>query len=338
MALVQTIAEVKAVHPRLLSNTSSTAWMPNMEAAEYKYLVPLVGLPLYNDIHTKYTSNPVSLAGLSTIEKALRLKMIAVTVAAAYMDELSRNTAKITDNGVRTANSADMQRIFGWEYKEFKQGITDLYYDSIEVMLQWLFDNKASFTLWTNDASYTKFNNLLIKTGTDFTEQYRLYQPLRMYWMLRGIVQDVQDNYHALALGADLLTYFVNLTSPTAAEKEIIRALKKSIAFLTVYRTCRIHAVRFSDAGFSIIASETDAQSSTQAASPVAMLEHHMRMAQEDGLQQLERGKRLCRELRADGTVTAFNTAYDLGPLLATTAPDAAAKNATLVTGFRMGV
>lgn len=333
MALLTTIAEVKAIHPRLLSNTSKEAWLPNFDAAEYKYLVPLIGLPLYNDIQTKYTATT-----LSPTETKLLKKIQAMVIAATYLDELPRETAKITDNGIRSANAAEMQRIFGWEYKEVKQGLTDLYYDGMEVLLTWLYDNKASFLLWTSDDSYKKYKDLLIKNATDFNDQYRLYQPMRNYWMLRGIIQDVQDNYHNITLGGALLTYFVNLTAPTDAEKEILKALKKSMAFFTIYRACRMHSVRFSDAGFTIANADTEVQSSVQGAASVPYFDHHMRAAEQDGQQQLTRAKTLCVALRTAGSVALFNTAYDAGPLVGYEVPDISKRNDALKGGFRLGV
>lgn len=336
MALIKTITEVKAIHPRLLSSTSKDALLPNFEAAEYKYLVPLIGLPLYNDITGKYTSNPVTLADLSTIEKALLKKIQAMLVAATYMDECGRELAKFTDTGLMSMVTGE-QRLFGWNYKEAKQGLTELYYDGMEVLLTWLYDNKASFALWTANDAYKKYNDLLVKNGTDFNDQYRLYQPMRNYWMLRGIIQDVQDNYHSITFGKTLLTYFVNLTTPTDAEKEILRALKKAMAFFTVYRACRMHSVRFSDAGFTIVSSESEAQSSVQGAAPVPYFDHHMRAAEQDGYQQLTRAKTLCVAMR-EGSVTAFNTAYDDSPLVGYTVPDIAERNNALTGGVRLGI
>jgi hypothetical protein len=298
--------------------------------------VPLVGTGLYNDISAKYNAAPSTLTGL---EITLHKKMQAVVIAAAYMDEISRNTAKITDNGMRTANADQMQRVFGWEYREFKQGLTDLYYDSIEVMLQWLYDNKASFTLWTADDSYVRFNELLIKTGTDFSLHYRLYQPMRSFWMLRAQVQEVQYDYHRFALGKDLLAYFIGLASPNNDEDEIILALKKAMAYLTIYRACRVYSVRFGDNGFTIVSSDTEAQSTTSGNVTTGLFQHYMRSAEEDGMKNLTRAKRLCVEYFSNvGASNEFKTALSAGPLATYATPDITERNDALTRGFRAGI
>jgi len=334
MALITTVTEVKATHPRLLNKTSKDTWLPNFAHVEYKYLVPIIGTALYNDIQIKYTAN--TLAGL---EITLHQKIQAMLVPIAYFDELPRDVGKITDAGPQSDIIGD-QKLFGWQYREMKQGIANLYFDALEVLLRWLYDNKASFALWTSSPEYTRYSKLLIKNGTDFSEQYALHQPLRMYWTMRPLIQDVQDNYHSLALGAALFTYFIDMASPTAAEADILRALKKAMAFLTVYRTCRMHSVRFGHDGFAILQNDTEAQSTSSAAPQLPLLDHHMRAAEQDGYQQLERAKRLCKDLRAavGGKGAGYNAAFDAGPLVNYTTASIADRNDALTSGVRLGI
>jgi hypothetical protein len=71
MALIKTINEVKAVLPKLVSNLSDASLLPNFDAAEIKYLVPIIGMNQYNDIVAKYSADPQTLsAGRAKIIKA----------------------------------------------------------------------------------------------------------------------------------------------------------------------------------------------------------------------------------------------------------------------------
>lgn len=340
MALITTIQEAKAIHPRLLSSVSEDSLLPNFEQAEYKYLVPVVGLPLYIDINTKYNLDTDGLTELAELEQNLLAKMRALTVAGAYLDELPRQTAKITDNGLRTARTNEMDRVYGWEYKEFKSGLTDVYYDSLEVLLNWLYDNKGNFEAWTDNDAYAKFNGLLIKNGTEFNELYRLYQPMRNYWMLRHVLFDVQDNYLKIGLGGDLLQYFLDLTAPETKEKEILAALKKAMAFFTVYRACMHYAVRFSDAGFTIIGGgDTESTDTAGRTINASFFDHHKNATQTEGYNFFARAKRLCSEWRADNDCPIqFEEAYDAGPLDDYVDPTTYEPNADLKSSFRLGI
>lgn len=338
-ALITTITEVKTLYPRLLNNTSKEAFLPAFELLEYKYLVPLVGLSLYADIKTKYLVNTTTLSGLSSTEQTLLKKMQSLIIPIAYYEELPRDVGKIGDAGPQSNVIGD-QKLFGWQYKEMRQGILMQYYDAMEVLLRWLYDNKASFSLWTGSDEYTKYKSLLVKNGTDFSDQYLLYQPMRMYWTLRPLVQDVQDNILQTALGSDLLNFFVDLAAPTTKEKEILRALKKATALLTVYNACRRYSVRFGDDGFSIVQSDTAHETTTGTTPSIPLFDHHMRAAEQDGYQQLTRAKRLCSELYAadTGFTTGFDTAYAAGPLATYTTPSVTDRNDALDSGVRLGI
>jgi hypothetical protein len=296
-----------------------------------------VGKLLYDDILAKYEQDTSGLTGLNSIETELLYKMQTLVVAAAYLEEMPRQVAKITDNGMRSANTNDMQRVFGWEYKEFKQGLLDTYYSAQEALLGWLFENKDDFNLWVVSDEYSRYSELLIKNAKEFAELYTLYQPMRNYWLLRNTMRDVQDNYHIITLGSTLFEYLRDVAAPEPKEKEIIRVLKKAMAFLTIYRACRQYAVRFSENGFTIINSD-EMQGSSNGAAPVPYFEHQMRSAEQDGLQQLARAKRLCYELYTAATVPDFNTAFEDSPLVSYVSPADVDKNEGLTGGFRLGV
>jgi hypothetical protein len=58
---------------------------------------------------------------------------------------------------------------------------------------------------------------LLIRTGTDFKNQYRsLFQPMRTYYQLQTVVADVQEMYLQAGVGEDLLNYLRDKADPTA--------------------------------------------------------------------------------------------------------------------------
>jgi hypothetical protein len=340
-ALITTITEVKTLYPRLLNNTSKEAFLPAFESIEYKYLVPLVSLALYNDIKTKYNNDNTGLSGLTATEILLLKKMQSVIIPIAYVEELPRDIGKIGDSGPQS-NIIGEHKLYSWQYKEMKQGILNQYYDAVEVLLRWLYDNKASFAMWTSSDEYTKYNSLLIKNGTDFSEQINLYQPMRTFWTMRPVVKDVQDNYHAIALGS-LLTNLMGLATPTAAEKEILRVLKKAMAFFTVYRTCRMHNVRISEQGFTVVSyvGDTDGTDTIGRTQPNANeLTFFMQAAEQDGYQQLTRAKRLCSELRAAGSgkTAGYDAAYDASPLYGYATPSISDRNDELTSGFRAGV
>lgn len=334
MPLIKTIAEVRDLHPRLISGTSKDHWLPNFQQAEEKYLVPIVGRPLYLDILAKYDAGT-----LVDLDVDLQKLMAAVVVAAAYLDEAPRNVAKITDNGIRSANTSDMQRIFGWEFREFKQGLTALYHDTIDNLLRWLYDNANAFPLYEESDEYKAYQALLIKNGADFHAQYRLHQPMRTFWQLRPLLQEAQNTFIRMAIGKDLLAHLLFLESPSEDIQEIQAALRKALAYYTIYRACRVYTVRFGDTGFTITTGDVEAQSTTQGTSGTTMFDHHMRASLEEATQYLGQAVRLCQQLRAsEAAEGTYIDAYDLGPLKTYVTPTAESRNQNMQRGLRLGI
>ncbi len=313
MALITTIAEIKAVLPRLVANTNATSLLPNFDAVEEKYLVPLIGNDLYTDLVGKYDGNTLDAAELLLV-KHIRL-MIA---AQGFLDEQAATHVFFTDAGIRVAASGNLQKAVGWEYKELQRFLGTRVLDGMEVMLNYLWKNKADFPLWTDSAAYKRFESGLIRSATDFTEHYTLFQPMRTFYALKSLVDDVQDEYVATALGNDLVKYFATVEEPVEAEKSIIRKIKKAICFFTVLRATEHLPVRFGDNGFTVIADGGDRESddSGRAAASMQLLQLKMKACEREGKNFAARAKYEIAQLRKEvGAPAGFVTAYDAGPL-----------------------
>ncbi len=246
--LIKTIAEVKSVLPKLVANLNSTSLLPNFNAVEEKYLVPIIGNELYADLQTKYDGNTLSVGELALL-KHIRL----VIAAYGFLDDLASTHVAITDFGVRTSATESMPKAVGWEYKAIKEFLIDKSTDGTEVLLNYLWKKKADFALWTASDQYKDFQGFLIRTGTDFNNHYKLHQPMRTFYALKGVINDVQYEYLLPALGKELLKYFVDETGVTAEEKVIAWTLKKALSFFTIKRAGEHYNVQFGASGFTIV-------------------------------------------------------------------------------------
>jgi hypothetical protein len=312
MALIKTINEIKAVLPRAVSNLSATSLLPNFDRAERKYLVPIIGLDLYNDFTGKYNAVPSTLdAG----EVALLKHMQLVIAAYAFYDELAFTHALITDNGVRTANSQQLQKAVGWEYKDLKTALQNAAIDGIETLIQALVDSNNA--LWTGSAEYTAFKSLLINTGTEFNTIIALHQPLRTFWAIRTVVADAQENYLRNSIGPDLLEYLRDVAAPSDEETYIIKLLKKALANYTIKHACEQYSAQFDVNGFTVVSTVGDQDGETAGrAGTKDLLDLKMRACDRDGQAYLSKAMNELSLLHTAGTGTAnFTAAYIAGPM-----------------------
>lgn len=330
MALTKTRAEIKAVLPRLVSTLNDTSLLPNFERAEYKYIVPIIGPTLYTALTTYYETLPfVADADKDNLLKKIRL----VAVAYAYKDEIGLANLTITETGARKLTQGGSDRVYGWEYQELKNTLLDAAFDGTEVLLNYLFNTKATWGDWTTSDQYADLSSLLIKTGTDFNKHYTLFQPQRNYWTMRSVMADVQELWIQEAIGNDLLIYLRDKPVPTTGEAEAIRMLKKALSFLTVCESCKSFSVMFTDGGFTILGQKNNStiEPGAAGATDLSLLDMKTADCSKKGNDFLAKARFTLVALygSVDATVD-FKTAFETGPLTGFVQPaDRESGNAT---------
>lgn len=312
MALIKTIDEIKAVLPKFLSNTTAPSALPNFDQAEYKYLVPIVGVDLYNDIQAKYNAVPQT---LTDDDKVLLKKMQLVEASNAFLDELGLGQLVLTENGFKKLAK---EQTYRWEYEKLEDSLKTIAADGTEVLFNYLLEKKP--VLWTSSDAYKQFNKLLIKTGTEFSSYYTLNQPNRTFFFIRSKILDAQKLYLTPAIGKDLLKYLIELTAPSDNLNEnSIAPLKSALAFFAIKQSCGHYSVRFSDAGFTVLqaGSNDSAGDAGRTNAPGADIQAKIDACEKDGNTYLSEAKdELVKYYQSVDAEADFKTAFEKGPLL----------------------
>ena len=315
MALIKTVNELQAIFPKLVSNLNQDTQLPVFAIAEIKYLVPIIGMGLYNDIQAKYDA-----VTLSPKETQL-LKHIQILVAAnTFRDELIINQVILTDQGWKAISTQEMGKLVGWEYKELKSFFLDKSADAEEVALTYLWANEADFPLWTASVEYTQFKSLLIRNGSEFRKQYRsVYQPMRTYYQLQPIVAEVQEMYLQDSIGQALLQYLRDTAAPTDTEKNAIAMLKKALAYFTIKHACMQMPIRISDSGLTVnsqYGDKEDAGSAGREGASASMIEKLQNDSNKEGQNWLSKARyTLYQHRNSLASSVGFNAAFDAGKL-----------------------
>lgn len=314
MPLTKTTDEVKEALPNLVSNLSDPASLPNMAQAEYKYLVPLTGIALYNDISNKYNNAP----GTMTDDEISLLKfMRVVSLCYAFRAGIAMRYLTFTDNAIQKVTQGGTTELRKWEYEKIDSELLTAAYDATEVLLNYLVEKQ--FALWLASAQYAQFAALLIRTGTDFDFNYKLFQPNRTFFSILSAVADAQELYLVEGIGRDLLKYIIALGVIPDALIIGVTFLKKSLAYFSIKMCCDLFNVRFSDNGFTLISDKGGADSADNAGrkdAGVQLLEIKMNACNESGQTYLSKAiDELVAYNIAVGTVDDYKTAFAKGPL-----------------------
>lgn len=313
MALTKELAQLKEVLPKLYSTVSNTATLPNFDRAEYKYVVPIIGTALYEDLLTKATAGTLN-SKETVLAKNIRL------VAGAYgtLDEIGLYTLTLQDSGAKKITQGGTEPIRAWEIAELKNTLANLATDGLDQLLAYLFANKNDFTAWTASDNYSKLKTLLIKTGSEMNDYYTLYQPQRTFFIMRNVMNDVQLLYLQNTIGKELLEYLVNKETPSVKEKYCIEFLKKSLAYYSVFKACKNFSVSFTDNGFTILGekSVTTGDGRNDVPADRELLELKMEQLESEGKSFLELAMYELVKFYSDTSASApYKTAFEAGRL-----------------------
>lgn len=252
MSLITTISELRSILPRLFSNLSDTSNLPNIAKAQRKYLQPILGKALIDDLETKYQDNTLG-------DQEELVKFIQFPLAAyAVLDDLAFIHVMINDAGIFTTGTDKLTAAHRWEFIELKNTLQDYAIDGIEQLLAYLYDEKDELPLWTESDEFKTLDDCVIRSGTDFAKQYPLYSPLYTYWTLKPIMADVEENYLAPTFGRDLLTWIkqqdtIEIIIAGTGMVDVKKLVKKAVAFLTIKHACDHFIPRFDKNGFTTV-------------------------------------------------------------------------------------
>lgn len=300
MPLITTIAEVKQV--LRVSNIDGDDGIPDMLQAEEVHIIPAIGQEQYDALVAAYEVNT-----LTPEQQSLLLKIQKPLAAFAYHDDLSLQHAIITSAGIRRTTTDNMPTAFRWEFDGVKEALVNRAYIGMESLLKFLDDNIDDYPLYSASEAYTRRNKYLIRSGADFADQYRVYQPSRTFNSIMTMMDDVESLYVIPILG-EYFTTLKGLASPTTEEKLVIADLKKAIAHLTIFHAVQKFSVRITEHGLTIYSGNTDRSDSDRAQPTDNLLSMTIKACERDGQNYLTKAKKY---LNDNASETVFADFYN---------------------------
>jgi hypothetical protein len=290
MALITKIDEVrKFLRLNSLNNDRS---LPDIEATEQKYIIPVLGNHLYDKLQALYVSN-------SQDENFMKLILLVrkPLAAYAYLDNIGLLHVSITDAGVRRFETGEMPAVYAWEFRELTKTLSNISMTGMEMLLDYLDENVILWPEWNDSPTKKLRNKLVIKSGKEFSDNYPLFQPLRSYNALRSIIIEVQDNYIVPSIGEDFLNgLLTEIELPH--NLEIVRLLKKAVAHYTIKHAVEQLPVNITEQGLTVLTSgnSNDVEYPAKNTPSDSLLEEKRRVADRDGSIYLRKVKAYLNE------------------------------------------
>lgn len=283
MALITLIAEAKAV--LRISSLDDDSSLPDIEAAEEKYIIPIIGQALYDELHTAYINDALSEAQTQLLQRIRK-----PLAAYAYYDDLALQHAMITDAGVRRTTTDNMPTAYRWEFEGVKDALLEKATTGVETLLSFLDIHAQTFTAWKESDQYIFRSKQLIKNAYEFSSQYKLHQPNRTFNSLMSIMGDVEMMYIHPSIGKEFYTDLLSETNLSDHQKELLILLKKAMAHLTIYHAFEKLTVRMTSYGPTIYDRYQDRLETDSQPTP-DLMSFAMKSALRDGQSYLAKAK-----------------------------------------------
>lgn len=255
MPIIQNITTFKK-YLRVVFTSTTDNGLPNMERADRKYLVPILGQSVYDALMAKVTANNADWATLLSICRSYVAPM-------AMLLDLPTKQVQITDSGIKKTSSTDLENAFRWEYLELKNALETQAAEALDELWEHLYA-KASDYSWEP----TNTHKTIIKTATEFKQYYMpLQHSYRCFSAMLPVMVSIQDQVLHDAITKEFFEYLRDKESPSDEEKPAIELLKKATAYLTIMAATEQLSVKISGNGFTILLQDaTDAPYKGEAA------------------------------------------------------------------------
>ena len=220
--------------------------MPDFEAAQKRYLLPILGKALFAIVQAEAITVPAQPSDL------LKLVYRALIPLAYYLDLPSMQT-QINDIGVGVTTTDNFTPAARWAFLELREMLADKGCAGLEELLIFLNEDKPNDVDWTLPDGY----NSIIKTGKDFSRYFTIYQPYRTFENLRPIITSVEDEKIRPAIGDVFFERLRDATTPAPEEKKAIELVKKAVAYFAITKGCALLPVRLGSDGFTVALDRT---------------------------------------------------------------------------------
>lgn len=249
MALIKTKAELRAHLPVAYANLDSK--MPMFEKAEERYLLPILGQTLYDNLTEAYNND-----GLNPLLTALLMKCRAVIAPLAYVTNIPFMQGMITDNGLLVTEDEKSRKAFKWEYNEVMTALTNEGNQAIESLIVYLTNHLVDFEDWAESDYNTEINFAFIRNGKDFRDAYPVKNPHSTYMMVKPLFEEIAELSIKPAISNEFfndLSEKIKEQSFNASEKDVIRQIRMIAARLVMWKASITMSISFDEFGFTVI-------------------------------------------------------------------------------------
>lgn len=225
-------------HVAIDSETSFDLLKPDLKRAEKEYLIPCLGKTFHATLESEYLNEELD----DDHTELLSLCQDVVALFAIH-NALPLLQVQVSDMGVHLHSTDTQKTAWQWQINELDENyLQRLGYVAIDCLLEYLEDNKATYTEWAEGEGYTCNKEFIISSPSDFQKYYHINKSATTYKAFLPTMSKVEMFYLVPVLGQ---TFYDEIKAEIAAgnvsedNKKLFIYLKASVAYYTVYEALK---------------------------------------------------------------------------------------------------
>jgi hypothetical protein len=257
--LITTLDELKAYLPASLTFNIADL-KPYIKRAEERFIIPFLSKAQYDDLHAAYMASIATVpVALSSDDSALLDKVRAPLANFAFFLYVPFAQVQFDSSGVRVSVTENQKPANKDQIEKLIESFSNGGYEGTDQLLDFLEENKATYTLWAASSSYTEFKELFINTTDQFGESVFISPSTgnsrRTFLSLRPVMKKIEDFFIKPVTGKELFDQIkTQIASGTisANNQTLLDMIRPAVANLTIAKAIANNSVVLTEQGISV--------------------------------------------------------------------------------------
>jgi hypothetical protein len=266
--LFKTTAEVKTFCGTLNASTKWATLSGYVESAEQKYIIPMIGQPLYDYIDALYNGTPPLGEEDAKLLKAIQrpLAFYAMLEATPYL------LMNVGDAGVNESSGQNVQGARQWVFYKAEEKLASDAELFLELLLSFLeAADPLDYPAWTDSDAQKEARALLINSSVQFSKYIVFSHSRRAYLTFKPFIDSVETESIEEMLGTtffELIKAEILANNLSTENKKLVdKYLIPLTANLVMVKSLLFVSIAVTPTGIRIL-SDNDSIRQRQAASP----------------------------------------------------------------------
>lgn len=268
--LFETTSELKKYIPANISLEFDDI-KPYIALAETRFIIPVLGKAQYNKLQEVFTNGLDQSSGSGSgsgsgslydedAHNDLLDKVRLPLANFAFLLYIPMAQVQISSSGIHISRNENKTAAFNQQIDDLKRSFQDSGYVGIDILLEFLEENKSIYTLWAASDAFTIFRESFINKTADFNKIININNSRRTFLTLKPIMKRVEDHFVKPSLCDDLFDEIkqeIRDGNVSGLNQKLLDLIQPAISHLTISEAIDELTIIYSDYGLSVFPNDT---------------------------------------------------------------------------------